>query len=283
MIDVAWLVLRVLSFVLTLQAAGMALYRLRLAYHPPQAGVALAVDARRAALAASLVVAAQIPMEPAYLAGELSGVLDSDTAAFALITAGPELIVRLIGVALLLRGARPDGAGRTALLLAGSALAVLSFALAGHVPHSGHGALLVPLLLIHVAIVAFWFGALWSLYRLTRLAECRELTQALTGFSRLAVWLVPLIAVAGIAIAAGLLSGVAALAQSYGLLLIAKGGCFALALGLAALNRQRLLPAIARGERAAVARLRGTLIGEYLLLCAALAVAAIMSGIYFPT
>jgi len=282
MIDLAWLALRVLSFVLTLQAAGMALYRLRFARDSAQVATVIAADTRRAALAAVIVVAAQIPLEPAYLAGELSAVLDRDTAGFALLSAGPELGVRLLGVVLLVLGGRPRAPPRTALPLAGSALAVLSFALAGHVPHGDYAALLVPLLLIHAGIVAWWFGALWPLYRVARLAEPRELTQLLTRFSRSAVWLVPLIPIAGVAIAAGLLSGVAALAHPYGLLLLAKGGMFLLALGLAAVNRQRLLPAIARGERTAVARLRGTLIGEYLLLCAALAATAIMSGVYFP-
>jgi len=283
MIDVAWLALRMLGFVLAVQAAGMALYRLRFARHTPQAAAAIAADSRRAALAATLVVAAQVPIEPAYVAGELSGVLDSDTVSFALITAGPELGVRLLGLALLVRGACAGVVPRNALLPAGAALVVLSFALAGHVPHSDYGALLVPLLLVHVAIVAFWFGALGPLYRAARLAQPPELTRALAGFSRVAVALVPLLAVAGVAIAAGLLSGVAALARPYGLLLLAKAGIFVLALGLAALNRRRLLPAIARGERGAVATLRGTLIGEYLLLSAVLAVTALMSGLYFPT
>jgi putative copper export protein len=282
MIDIAWLVLRAVSFALTLQAAGMALFRVHLGELVPRAVAAIAVDSRRVAIAALLAALAQCLMEPAHLAGDLSGVRDAQLLHLAFTGAGPELTVRLAGLACLALAARRT-APRTLLSLAGVALAVLSFGLSGHVPRSPLAVLLVPLLLVHVTIVAYWVGALWPLYRATQLEAASAVALLLAAFSRVAIWWVPVIAVAGVAMAAGLLPGVAALIQPYGLLLLGKTGAFALLLVLAAVNRLRLTPAVGRGEAAALGTLRGTLLGEYLLLLAALAATAVMSGAYSPS
>jgi putative copper resistance protein D len=282
MIDVAWLVLRAVSFALTLQAAGMALFRLYLGRLAPHAAAVTALDMRRVAIAALIAVIAQFLIEPAHLAGDLSGLADAQLLHLALAGVGPELTARLAGLTCLALGARRV-APRTLLSLAGAALAVLSFGLSGHVPKSGYAALLVPLLLVHATIVAGWVGALWPLYRATRLEAAPAVALLLAAFSRVAIWLVPVVAVAGVAMAVGLLPDVAALSQPYGLLLLGKTAAYALLLLLAALNKLRLTPAIGRGESAALGTLRGTLLGEYLLLLAALATTAVMSGAYSPS
>lgn len=282
MIDVAWLVLRAVSFALTLQAAGMALFRVQLGRLAPHAAAAVAADSRRVALAALLAVLAQCLMEPTHLAGDMSGLGDAQLLQLALGSSGPELAARLAGLVCLALAAR-RAAPSTLLSVAGVALAVLSFALSGHVPRSGRAVLLVPVLLVHVSIVAYWVGALWPLYRASRLEPASAVARLLTAFSRVAIWWVPVIAVAGVAMAVGLLSGLAALLQPYGLLLLGKALAFALLLVLAAVNRLRLTPAIARGEAVALGTLRGTLLAEYLLLLAALAATAVMSGAYSPS
>jgi putative copper resistance protein D len=281
MIDVAWLVLRAVCFALTLQAAGMALFRIYLGRLAPRAAAVIALDTRRVAIAALIAVMAQFLIEPAHLAGDLSGLGDAQLLHLALAGVGPELTARLAGLTCLALGVR-RAAPRT-LSLAGAALAVLSFGLSGHVPTSGHAVLLVPLLLVHATIVAGWVGALWPLYRATRLEAAPAVALLLGAFSRVAIWWVPVIALAGVAMAVGLLPDVAALSQPYGLLLLGKTGAYALLLVLAALNKLRLTPAIGRGESAALGTLRGTLLGEYLLLLAALATTAVMSGAYSPS
>jgi copper resistance protein D len=282
MIDIAWLVLRAVSFALTLQAAGMALFRVHLGRLAPHAAAVIAADSHRVAIAALLAVLAQCLMEPAHLAGDLSGLRDAQLLQLALASAGPELAARLAGLACLALAAR-RAEPRALPSFAGVALAVLSFGLSGHVPRSGRAVLLVPLLLVHVASVAYWVGALWPLYRASRLEAASAVALLLAAFSRVAICWVPVIAVAGVAMAVGLLSGVAALIQPYGLLLLGKAGAFVLLLGLAAVNRLRLTPAIERGAAAALGTLRGTLLGEYLLLLAALAATAVMSGAYSPS
>jgi len=84
--------------------------------------------------------------------------------------------------------------------------------------------------MMHLLAVAFWFGALVPLY--------------LRGWRP--GWCVILLA--GIAMAAIWLPSVAALREPYGQLLIAKMVGFALLMGLAAVNKWRLWPALAQGS-----------------------------------
>jgi copper resistance protein D len=90
------------------------------------------------------------------------------------------------------------------------------------------------------------------------------------------------IAVAGAALAALLLPDVGALLRPYGRLLLAKVALFVLLMGLAALNRLRLAPALAAGARTAPASLRRSIALEYALICVVLAVTAVMSGSFSP-
>ena len=119
-----------------------------------------------------------------------------------------------------------------------------SFVLTGHTAvHQRR--LLAPLLILHVSIVAFWFGSLGPLRLVLRLEPPATAAAVLTRFSVAAVWLVPLIAVAGAGMALLLLPDVAALRQPYGLALLTKASLFALLMALAAMNRLRLVPALA--------------------------------------
>src|SRR4029077_14399767 len=97
------------------------------------------------------------------------------------------------------------------------------------------------------------------------------------------LWLVPLIPLAGLGMAAVLLPDFAALLAPYGLLLGAKLMLFAALMGLAALNKLRLSPALARGEPAALPRLRRSLAAEYVLICAVLSVTAALTGFFSPS
>jgi putative copper export protein len=109
-----------------------------------------------------------------------------------------------------------------------------------------------------------------------------DAARVLAAFSAVALWLVPLIALAGAALAALLLPDLAALGRPYGRLLLAKLILFAALMGLAALNRLRLAPGLAAGQLTAAAGLRGSIALEYLLICAALAISAVLTGSFSP-
>ena len=79
-----------------------------------------------------------------------------------------------------------------------------------------------------------------------------------------------------------LLPGSEALSTPYGRLLCAKLVLFALLMLLAALNRQRFTPAMARGAGGAALAFRRSVLLEWYLIVAALAVTAAMTGLYSP-
>ncbi|HLY53435.1 MAG TPA: CopD family protein [Steroidobacteraceae bacterium] len=283
MTDLAWALLRIAAFVLVLQAAGLAAFRLTLARRLPVSGATFGASARRTAVAALATVVAQCLIEPAHLGGELSALLDPALARLALSTSGVGLLTRLAGAACLALGARTEGAPSRPVTIAGIALADLSFVWSGHVAESRAWPLLSALLLCHVSIVSWWLGALLPLHRAVRLEAPAQMAMALRAFSRVAVWLVPVIALAGSAMAAALLADFAALWRPYGLLLLAKAALFAALMGLAAVNRLVLVPRIAAADITATGALRATVLAEYLLIVAALAATALMTGLYSPS
>jgi putative copper resistance protein D len=154
--------------------------------------------------------------------------------------------------------------------------------LTGHTSTHAYRWLLAPLLLIHLLIVAFWLGALWPLY-LVSLRESRERAgRVIDAFSATAIWLVPLILLAGIAMAAILLPDLAALTHPYGELVVTKVVLFAALMGFAALNKWRFGPAIAAGEPRASTGFRRSVLAEYILACGVLAVTAVMTSLFSP-
>jgi len=281
MIDRAWLVLRAAGLMLTFQAAGGALFSALFARWLARSAPAIRRVALGVSVAALAVLAAQALFEPVHLAGDFSGLSDDAMLRVFLGSAGAAaLAVRFAGVACAALALRGNRAG---LALLGILLTVSSFLLTGHTSTHPERRLLAPLLLVHLLVVAFWFGSLWPLRQLTALEARSDAALALGAFSRVAVWLVPVIALAGAAMGALLLPDVAALWAPYGLLLLAKIALFALLMGLAALNKLRLTRELATGAARAPARLRGSIVLEYALMCAALAVTAVMTGSYSPT
>src|SRR5689334_22683678 len=100
------------------------------------------------------------------MAGEWSGMAEASLLGLLpASSASRALMIRVVALAAVVAGlTRPGGAAR-ALALTGSAAALLSFLVTGHTTVHPARALLAPLLLLHLAIVAFWFGSLRPLRR----------------------------------------------------------------------------------------------------------------------
>jgi len=157
------------------------------------------------------------------------------------------------------------------VLLAGALLATQ--ALTGHV--AAEGGLPHALLdAVHLLAAGVWLGGLPPLLMALRHGERAQLAQLLCRFSRVALPAVLLLALSGAVNASRLGVSATALFQgidAYALLLGGKTALFGLLLGLAMLNRYRLLPRLAdaAGERA-VRLLRASVRLELLLLVAVL-------------
>lgn len=281
--DILSVVLRALSFVLLFQAAGIAIFIALFGRRLDRSDSALRRIGQTAALAGMVLVAAHYALEAARMAGDMSGMWDP--ALQAMMWHSPNraaLLCRLLGLLLIAVGLRDRSNRRTIVALGGAVLATGAFTLVGHTFVNVHRGALATLLLVHLLIVAFWFGALAPLY----LASLRETParafDLIERFTAIATWLVPVIMLAGIAMAALLLPSVAALREPYGRLLIAKVIGFALLMGLAAANRWRLAPGLTEGTIQSERRFRRSVAAEYVLIAAILSITAVMTSFFSP-
>ncbi|HYK99890.1 MAG TPA: CopD family protein [Steroidobacteraceae bacterium] len=277
--DTLSVLLRAASFVALLQAAGVVLCVALFSRHLPAAAREIrSVGVRSAAVALPLLVA-QLALEAPRMAGEYAGILDGSLQRMVLgspvaAAAG----ARVLGALLIAAGL--PGSSRPAQVFAqgGVLLIAGSFALTGHTAVHPWRWLLAPALVIHLLIAAFWLGGIATLY-LATLREGDRAGRGVEAFSRVALWIVPLLAVAGVVMTVLLVPHLAVFAQPYGWLLLVKMSGFVLLMGLAAANRWRLGPAVAAG---ATRGFRRSLIAEYLLIAAVLAATAVMTSLYSP-
>jgi copper transport protein len=254
--------------------AGGALFRLLVAEPPArvrqwQAGLAMAgVPCALLAIGVQggTMLAAPFP----------AGLFDAGTWRAAL---GSTPTLRAIGVATGLAmawaGLQGTAPPARALGAGGVALAAGCLALSGHA--AAGGTAMQALLAAHALAGCFWLGALPPLLGLLARGD-GSATAALRRFSVLALPAVALLLLAGVVQGARHLPDPGALVASrYGLLLLAKTLLFALLLALAALNRRRLVPALAAGRAEAVPPLRRSIRGEVALGAAVLGVTAVLA------
>ncbi len=274
------ILLRALSFAALLQAAGIAAFVPLFRPHITELGREVRRLGTWSAVFAVPLLVGQFVLEAGRMAGDFAGVFDGTLQGMALASpAAVTLAVRLLGVALILAGLARASATATALGLGGAILAAASFALMGHTAVHPWRVFLAPMLTTHVLIAAFWFGAIPVLF----LATLRE-TPARAGglieeFSRIAIWAVPLQAIAGALMALLLVRRLAVFREPYGWLLLTKVMGFALLMALAAANRFRLGPAVALGS---AGPFRRSLVAEYLLFAGVFAATATMTSLYSP-
>jgi putative copper resistance protein D len=281
-VDLASVVLRALGFIALLQAGGIALFLwlfgARLVLSTPDVE---RLGRTSAWIALPLVLAWQL-LAAARLAGDWPGLLDPQMQQFALH--GPVFAASLVRVAALLMVAlamRPGTGWRAAGAL-GATLLAASFLLTGHTAVSPHRLLVAPLLLLHLWVVSFWLGSLLPLSVVAQREPAVVAGLLVAAWSRAAGWLVPCIAIAGALLAWSLLPGWAALYTPYGRLLVGKVAGFAALMGLAAINRWRLGPALLSGDAQVAARMRRVIACEWLVMGAVLAATATMTALYSP-
>jgi len=281
-VDVISALVRGLSFVALFQAAGVAIF---LALF----GRRLADTARRvrslgfvSAIAAILLVAAHYALEAARMAGALSGVLDLSLQQIVFESSmSTAWMWRTLGLVLIAGTIRRQGKVSTVVSSIGAGAAIAGFLFVGHSAIHEDRVWLWPLLALHLAVVAFWFGSLLPLYSVSRSERPPVAAKIVDDFSRFAIWLVPAIFLAGALMALLLIDRWATFREGYGLSLLAKIGGFAALMGLAALNKWRYGPALAEGS-GTVAAFQRTVAVEYVLICAVLLTTAVMTTLFSP-
>jgi putative copper resistance protein D len=278
--DLLSAILRGLGFIAVLQAGGAVLFAALMGHGLGDSRRAVLILARRATLAGAALLVAHYLLEPARMAGSLSGITDAGLQMYVLHSRAPLVLAMRLGGLLLLWLALRDGARIRGLGLAAAVLIAVSFAATGHTARSSLWWLLGPMLALHLLVVQFWFGSLLPLMWVTRREAGPAAARIVQRFSLVATWTVPLVLVAGVIIALVLLPDASALLRPYGLGLLLKVLAFAALMALAAANKWRLGPALEHGN--AAGRLRFIIGVEFALIAAVLMGTAALTTFWSP-
>ena len=187
---------------------------------------------------------------------------------------GPSLLLAITAMAAAIVAMRSTSI-RLAHVLSALALAGvgLSLAASGHAATAPPRWLGRPLVFLHGVGIALWLGALAPLAAMA-LRPAAQLLPALYRFSRLAVPVVAVLVLAGTALAIVQMDRIGALVETrYGIILSIKLVLVLPLLGLAALNRFRLTPALTR-DGSKTRPLARSILLECMLAVAILAVVA---------
>ncbi len=282
-VDSLVLALRALSFVAIFQAAGNALFvEVFRAGLSPASEERIRTHARIAAVAALCLAVLHYVLTPARMAGSLGGTFDQSLDALLLESnAGSAHIVRVVGLALLVLSLDRASRLNSIATVGGVALTVVSFALMGHTAIHPLRWLLAPLLLVHVAVAAFWFGALWPLHRVVSLEPSHIASAVVARFSWIALRCVPLILVCGALLALVMIRSIAELLTPYGAIVLGKTLAFGGLMWLAALNKWRFAPRLAVGA-AAARSFKRTVVAEWVVLAGVLVATALLTSLFAP-
>ena len=281
--DAVVLGLRALAFVAVFQAAGAAIFLWLFARELDASAEAIRTLAKTAALAAVVLTALHHVLLPARLGGTFAATFDPSLGELVLQSnIGPAHAVRLAGLALLAVSLDQATRPHVVASLVGASLALLSFALMGHTTIHELRLVLAPLLLVHVASAAFWFGSLWPLYVVSRREPIERVGPIAMRFSALAVRSVPLILVCGAAMTLIFVRSIDALVSGYGAMVALKTLAYAALLALAAFNRQRLVNAIAAANGAALRLFSRIVRIEWLVIAGVLSATALMTDLFSP-
>ncbi|MBR0729883.1 CopD family protein [Bradyrhizobium japonicum] len=192
--------------------------------------------------------------------------------AFA-TSAGPALLVAIAAMLLALMALRSAWYARALAIIALVGVG-LSLAMTGHAAPAPPEALTRPAIFLHGLGVTIWIGALAPLVALVSKPTTATLP-VVNRFSRIAALAVGVLALTGLALAIVQLEKPVALVETrYGLILSIKLALVTGLLALAALNRFRLTPALARDENGTPALKRSILLEGAI----ALAILAVVAG-----
>ncbi len=235
----------------------------------------------------------------------LDGLFTDGAAALwrlgALTTRGASTLLAVIGLLLITAGFSKRGSkAASAILTAGVLACMASLVVAGHAATLAPRWAVLPAWIIHAAVAAFWIGSLTPLLRgvspfiaerneaapgkeYDACASPSEVLRTLGSFSRIALPAVLTMLAAGVLLAI-LQCGTEAIAafdmsSRYALVLAIKIALVCVLLGLAALNRFKLVPRLALDTSDAAARraLGNALMVELLVGVSVIAAAAVLS------
>ncbi|MEM9839775.1 MAG: CopD family protein [Pseudomonadota bacterium] len=224
-------------------------------------------------------VAARFLLMVFQLGGGLGAPFDGSMVPFVWEAGRLQIIVFVLGGACLV-GSRWSAS--SAVPLVGALLVISGFGLGGHTQGVADP-LLSPLAVIaHVALAGFWIAAPLTLFPKKGRQEQPSIA-TLERFSAIALWVVPLAFVLGIALLLRLAGGIEPVfTTDYGRLLLTKSLLAAAALALGAYNKTIVTSRIKNERSGGIVLLRKVLVGEAVLFALVLVAVAIATTIMGP-
>ncbi|MEY3361688.1 MAG: hypothetical protein RL531_1407 [Actinomycetota bacterium] len=171
----------------------------------------------------------------------------------------------------------------TPAALAGAVALVASESFVGHTVSEGNRGIMAISDGVHVGAAALWSAGTAllaaTLWRRRRRGEPRDAKLVAARFSVVATYALAAVAVSGTVLAVSILGGIGGvLSTDFGRMLLLKLALVAPIVGIGWWNHRVVVPAIARGDRAAADRLRITATVEVALFIAVVAATALLVG-----
>jgi putative copper resistance protein D len=195
---------------------------------------------------------------------------------------GVSKLMALLGLVVLAIALKLKQNSQLIVGMVGITLVAVSFTYTGHSAENPFRFILSPLLILHILVVAFWFGSLIPLYIIVKHEDPAVSGGIVESYSKKATFIVPLIFIAGLIIGLILMKGVNFFDHTYGLIVLFKIGLFSALMLIAALNKWRLGPQLLSNNPGASKNLRIALTVEFLFICTIVLATAILTGYFSP-
>jgi len=277
--DADWLavLLRALVYTGTVLSAGAVLFRLTF----PTLRCVVPTLRRQIALGGLLLIICEplryILFQLQIAGGDFALALSPSMRWIGLETPlGQAALMRLAALAVVLTvGLRFRLVG-----LAAAAVMIGAYLLEGHTASDEARAVLAPLLFVHLVAVHWWIGALPPLRVAASSSPLDTLASTLQRFGSIALWGVGLLAAAGVVLLVVLTDWRLNLGAGYQQSFALKLALVGLILAIAALNRLRITPQLARHDPAGRGTLKTSLNVELIVAIAILCASAVVTA--FP-
>jgi len=281
LLDGMTVVVRAFYYVATIGAAGLAMFAIGFGHRLEAEEAARLRRTLLGAIAAGLALSLLALALRVLVLTAGASVTDADVWAAAMRSRiGDAFWLRCGGLVLLAAAATAWRAGH-AVAAVGAALVVASYAAMGHSMLYGPRQEIAGLVVLHLAVVAFWVGSLPPLLWVARRPGGAGAAALIEGWSRAATLAVVAMIVSGLLLTWYMTVRLDRILDAWhgwalGWKVLAVLG----ALGLALRNRLRHTPALARGEPGAGARLAASIRIEMVVVALAFYAAAEMVSVH---
>jgi putative copper resistance protein D len=281
LLDGITVIIRALYYIATIGAAGLGLFAIGFGHRLEPNEAAKLRQSLLATIAAGLLLSVVALTLRVLVLTAGASVFNADVLAAVMRSRiGDAFWLRVAGLALLAAVATTWRIG-PAITAIGALLVVASYAAMGHSMLFAPRQEIAALVVVHLAVVAFWVGSLPPLLWVAQRRDGTSAARLIQDWSKAAIWAVSAMIASGMLLSWYLTLRMDRIFDAWhGWALAWKVLAVLAALGLALWNRQRHTPALARGDAGAGARLAASIRLEMLLVALAFYAAAEMVSVH---